>query len=164
MLDSIKYRIRSLYYDYIRSVFKPQNSKIRNSIPKTWCDISELIVRVNFQFIKSFYEDEYTNGTIDWSHTEAHANFAKWLENSYKYITEERVKLEKEKDDAYPEIDFDKLFTKSTDNQGRSVFSLLSDVPYEVKYAEVIRLEKLIEEKDTQVLNNLINFREHFWT
>ena len=164
MLDSIKYRIRSLYYDYIRSVFKPQNSKIRNSIPKTWCDISELIVRVNFQFIKSFYEDEYTNGTIDWSCTEAHINFSKWLESSYKYITEERIQLEKERDDAYPEIDFDKLFTKSTDNQGRSVFSLLSEVPYEVKYAEVIRLEKLIEEKDTQVLNNLINFREHFWT
>lgn len=164
MLDSIKYRIRSLYYDYIRPVFKPQNSKIRNSIPKTWCDISELIVRVNFQFIKSFYEDEYTNGTIDWSYTEAHINFSKWLESSYKYITEERIQLEKERDDAYPEIDFDKLFTKSTDNQGRSVFSLLSEVPYEVKYAEVIRLEKLIEEKDTQVLNNLINFREHFWT
>ena len=164
MLDSIKYRIRSVYYDYIRPIFKPQNTKIRNCIPKTWCDITELIVRVNFQFIKSFYEDEYINGVVDWSDTEAHINFSKWLENSYKYVTQERAQLEKERDDAYPAIDFDKLFTKSTDSQGRSVFSLLTDTPYEVRYAEVIRLEKLIEEKDTQVLNDLVKFREYFWT
>lgn len=164
MLNSIKYKFNTLYYDYIRPIFKPQNTKIRNSIPKTWCDISELIVRVNFQLIKSFYEDEYTNGTVDWSHTEAHANFAKWLEGSYKYITEERVQLEKEKDDAYPNFNFLELFTKSTDSQGRSVFTLTDNVPYEVRYAEVIRLEKLIEEKDTQLLNDLIKFREHFWT
>jgi len=37
-------------------------------------------------------------------------------------------------------------------------------IPYDVKYKEVNRLEKLIEEKDTDILIQIIKRRDYFWT
>ena len=154
------------YYDKLKPIFKPKHSRLRNAIPRQWCDISSLIVNVNFEFIKTFYEEEYVDGVVDWSASDHHKEFANWLEQSYLYITKERPELEKQKENSYPKMaPFDKLFEEIIDESGKKLFQFKDDgIPYDVKYGEVNSLEKLIEEKDTDILNQLIKRRDYFWT
>ncbi|NBO22125.1 hypothetical protein EBU94_02130 [bacterium] len=70
---------RNFYYDHIRTIFKPHHKRLRKAIPRQWSDISHLIVMVNFEFIKSFYEDEYVKGIVDWDATQPHQKFSTWL-------------------------------------------------------------------------------------
>ena len=165
-VDFFPYRFRMTYYDYIRPIFKPQNKRIRKCIPRTWMDISHLMVDVNFEFIKAFYEDEYKADIVDWEATENHSEFAKWLEGAYTYITTDRPQLQKDLDAAYPASKLiDELFKPIEDENGRKVFQMVDDgIPYEVKYKEVNRIEKLIDDLDTQILTEFIKRRDYFWT
>lgn len=165
--DILPYRWNMWYYDTLKPIFKPKNSRLRKAIPRQWRDVSCLIVDVNFEFIKAFYEDEYLDGVVDWNDTEHHKEFAEWLDKSYLYITKERPELEKEKENSYPKtsVDFFNSFEKIVDDQGRTLYQMKDDgIPYDVKYKEVNRLEKLIEERDTEILTQIIKRREYFWT
>jgi len=165
--DIFPYRWNMWYYDFIKPIFKPKHSRLRNAIPRQWRDVSSLIVDVNFEFIKAFYEDEYVDGIVDWSATEHHKEFAEWLEKSYLYITKDRPELEKQKDNSYPKTsgDFFNSFEKIVDDQGRTLYQMKDDgIPYDVKYAEVNRLEKIIDDTDMEILTQLIKRREYFWT
>lgn len=166
IFDLFPYGWRMYYYDSIKPIFKPQHTRIRKSIPRGWCDLQTLIVNINFEIIKSFYEDEYLNDTIDWEATSQHKNFADWLQKAYKYIVEVRPKLENDMNNAYPPSrTMDEMFKPVTDESGRKMYEMIDDgVPYEIKYAEVIRLEKLIDDNDTEVLTQMIKFRNYFWT
>ena len=164
--DILPYRWNMWYFDKVKPIFKPKNSRLRKAIPRQWRDITSLIVDVNFEFIRAFYEDEYVDGVVDWSATEHHKEFAEWLELSYKYITKQRPELEIEKDNAYPKSSsiYD-MFEPIVDENGRKLYQMKDDgIPYEVKYGEVNRLEKLIEEKDTEILMQIIKRRDYFWT
>jgi hypothetical protein len=164
--DLFPYSWRMTYYDKIKPIFKPQNERIRKAIPRTWMDITELSVIVNFEIIKSFYEDEYKADIVDWEATELHSEFAKWLEGAYAYITKERPQLQKDLDNSYPPFKgLDDMFELKTDENGRRLFEFKDDgVPYEVKYKEVNRIEELIENKDTEILTEFIKRRNYFWT
>jgi hypothetical protein len=154
------------YYDKIRPIFNPQNKRIRKCIPRTWADVSHLMVDVNFEFIKVFYEDEFKADIVDWEATEQHSEFAKWLELSYKWITQRRPQLQKDLENAYPTSKpIDEMFQIKTDENGRRLFEFKDDgIPYEVKYKEVNRIEELIENKDTEILIEFIKRRNYFWT
>jgi hypothetical protein len=163
----IGYRYRIFYFDKIKPIFFPKHSRIRKVIPRSWADITSLIVDVNFEFIKSFYEEEYKAGIVDWDYDKKHKDFAKWLESAYKYITVTRPRLEKELEEAYPSITkkFSDMFKEEVDKEGRKTYRLIDDgVPYKVKYKDVIRIEKNIEKKDTQLLTQLVEKRGYFWT
>lgn len=165
--DILPYRWSMWYYEVFRPIFRPSNSRIRKSIPRQYRDVTSLIVDINFEFIKAFYEDEYVDGVVDWSATEHHQEFAHWLELSYKWITQRRPELEKERDDAYPKRsgDFLDSFVEITDENGKKLYQFKDDgIPFEEKYAEVNRLEKLIDEKDTEILTQIIKRRDYFWT
>lgn len=164
--EFIPYRWRMFYYDYIKTFFKPCHNRIRKSIPKQWRDVSHLMVDINFEMIKVFYEDEYKADIVDWEATEHHKEFAEWLEYAYKYITKLRPQLEKDLENAYPSMpSFDNLFKESTDESGRRVFQMVDDgIPYEVKYKEVNRIEKQIEDTDTEILMGFVKRRNYFWT
>jgi hypothetical protein len=165
--DVLPYSWNMWYYDKVKPIFKPKHSRLRKAIPRQWCDITSLIVDVNFEFIKAFYEDEYVDGVVDWSASEHHQEFARWLELSYKWITQRRPQLEKEKDDAYPKRsgDLSDMFIEITDEQGKKMYQFKDDgIPYDIKYAEVNRIEKVIDEKDTEILTELIKRRGYFWT
>ena len=168
--DILPYRWQRFYYDKIKTIFKPHHSRLRKAIPRQWWDLSGLIVEINFEIIKSFYEDEYSKGIVDWESDEHHKAFAQWLEYSYKYITIERPQLEKQKDAAYPESNFDNLFGEpETDKSGNVTRTMKSceeryGKPYEELYAEVNKLENLIDQTDTKILTELIKNRNYFWT
>jgi hypothetical protein len=154
------------YYDKIKPIFKPQNQRIRKAIPRTWVDVTELVVSVNFEFIKAFYEDEFKANIVDWEATENHKEFAEWLEKAYEYVTKIKPQLEIDLQNAYPpHRSFDEMFETKTDENGRRLFQMIDDgIPYEVKYKDVNRIEEEIEKRDTEVLTELIKRRYYFWT
>lgn len=141
--NKVTFAVHELTWSVYR-LFKPCHVKIRNSIPKRWCDLTELTLIVNFEIIKSFVEQEMHH--IDWEHTKNTKEAAAWLNSSYKYITEERKELEKELELAYSAID----------NASR--------LPYEEKYKDVIRIEEQIEDTDKKILIGLANNRGYLWS
>jgi len=74
--------------------------------------------------------------------------------------------LQNELDKAYPKMtSIQDMFESIVYENGRKMYKMKDDgIPYDVKYADVNRLEKLIEEKDTEILIQLIKRREYFWT
>jgi len=166
VIDLFPYRWRMYYYNYIKPIYKPNNTRLRKAIPRTWKDISHLMVDVNFEFIKAFYEDEYSKDIVDWTGTESHKEFAEWLELSYKWITQQKQQLEKDLENAYPPCKpLDEMFQPIEDENGRKMFKMVDDgIPYDVKYAEVNRIEKLIDDKDTEILTEFVKRRHYFWT
>ncbi len=166
-LDLFPYSFRMWYYDNVKPIFNPCHQRLRKAIPRQWSDITSLIVLVNFEFIKSFYEEEYKSNTVDWKgSSEGHAKFERWLKKAYRYITVERPLLEQRLERAYPpHKPFDEMFKPITTEKGERVYQLVDDgIPYEVKYKEVIALEAKIQKKDTKIITEMIELREYFWT
>lgn len=165
-LDLLPYRFRMYYYDCIKPIFFPKHKKVRAAVPRTWADITSMIVDVNFAMIKEFYEDEYLDGMVDWQgSSEGHKKFEEWLKEAYAYAAYKRPSLEAERDNSYPPSrPFDEMFQPIEEN-GKKLYQMKDDgVPYEVKYKDVIRLDKEIEENDTKFLKEMIDYREYFWT
>ena len=147
----IPYQIRNAWYEF-KCFFNPKNKKYRAAIPNTWADVCALIEDVNFAFIKGFYEDEYKSGWVDWEASgEPTSKFAKWLEKAYQYVTVERPQLQKDLDAAYPPLTAKRL-------------TEINRASYEEEYAEVHRIEKLIQDKDTKILTETVKYRQYFWT
>jgi hypothetical protein len=166
VIDIFPSRLRMYYWEIIRPIFNPSNQRIRKFIPRTYKDISQLMVDVNFEFIREFYEDEYKADIVDWEATEHHSEIAKWLEGAYIYITKERPQLEIDLSNAYPPFkSFDEMFKPSVNKDGKKMYVLADDgIPYDVKYKEVNRIEKLIEDTDTEILTEFVKRRNYFWT
>jgi hypothetical protein len=167
--DLLPYSWQRYWYDQIKPIFKPKNTRLRKVIPRTWMDISSLIETVNFEFVKKFYEEEYVNGIVDWEQSgEHHIEFARWLEATYQYITIERPKLEKDLDDAYPPLpSFDEWLVPNEYNENGSIKNYtVADrgKSYEELYGEVNRIEQLIVDRDTEVLTEIVKRRQYFWT
>jgi hypothetical protein len=147
----IPYQIRDGWYKF-KCFLNPKNKKYRAAIPNTWADVCALIEDVNFAFIKGFYEDEYKSGIVDWEASgDECSKFAKWLEKAYHYVTVERPQLQKDLDAAYPPLSLKRLTEVTRDS-------------YEKQYAEVHRIETLINKSDTKILTETIKYRQYFWT
>jgi len=147
----IPYKIRDGWYKF-KCFFNPKNKKYRAAIPNTWVDVCMLIEDVNFAFIKGFYEDEYKSGIVDWEASgDECSKFAKWLEKAYHYVTVERPQLQKDLDAAYPPLSLKRL-------------TEVNRASYEKEYAEVHRIETLINKSDTKILTEIIKYRQYFWT
>jgi len=147
LINRIWDKIRFGFYDftwYVYRLYKPCHKRIRKVIPRSWCDLTELTLLVNFEIIKSFVEDEMD--MIEWNSDEHHKAAAAWLNASYKYITKERIQLEEDLRVAYNNVDY------------------RSELPYDEKYKEVLRIEKTIEESDKSVIIGLANYRIFLWS
>jgi len=141
-----KYVIIEKYYK-LRSFFMPQHKKIRAAVPRTWTDLVDTIREVNFAMVVEFYEDEYVDGHVDWSATEVHSEFERWLIMAYDYIKIKRPVIEKEYWNSFPDL--------TNGGGGKS---------YEELYGETNRLEKEVTDKDTELLVQIVSRREMFWT
>lgn len=125
--------------------FNPCNKRIRKVIPNTWCDLAELTLRINFEIIKSYVEEEMDQ--IVWTSNETHNEVGKWLKESYEYITKEREQLLK---------DFDEALEHSSEN--------LRSLPYGERYKVPNEIEALIDKKDKEILIGLANYRQFLWS
>jgi len=129
------YKIKHFYWKYIKTIWNPQHSKIRKAIPRYWMDVDVIFEDVCFEIIKSFYEDEYKLGLVDWEGSGGRSmEFVKWLEKTYKYVTCDRVALQQQIDETYPD------------------------------WRKVVKLEAKLEKKDTEVFTDLVKWRKYMWT
>jgi hypothetical protein len=164
MWDLFPYGWRLTFYDKIRPIYNPSNKRLRKFIPRTWQDFSRLMVDLNFEMIKIFYEEEYKAEIVDWSADEPHKNFANWLESAYHYITVERPNLELALQNAYPEKSLRDMF-EETEVDGKKMYKMKeSEISYEVEYAEVNRIEALIDNTDSKIIKEFVDNRNFFWT
>ena len=146
-LTSWKRRWEDFYYE-INCFFNPKNQEIRKAIPKTWMDISSLVVDVNRAMILSF-KKEADEGFIDWNADEGHKNFKNWLDAAAKWFTEDKPNLEKQRDAAYPPYPLP---------------IEMKEYSYDQLYGKVNELEKTIEDTDSKILKEMIDFRQYMWT
>lgn len=149
-IDSIGYlfsRNWSIFTYFVRKIFKPAHNDIRKAIPRGWQDISSLLVDVNFAMIKSF-KKEADESFVDWDGTPEHRKFKNWLDTANDWVCNVRPSLQKQMDAAYPDCSIPGIRNKS----------------YEELYGEVNRLEKLIDDTDTNILKQFVEYRHYAWT
>ena len=139
--------IKDLRYK-IKCFFFPKHPELHKAIPRTWSDISTLVVELNFAMILSF-KKEADESYVDWDGTEAHRKFKDWLDSAALWIQEGYPNLEKQKENAYPPYPLPEH---------------LKNKSYDELYSEVNRLEKLIDDTNTNILKEMVDYREHMWT
>lgn len=132
----------------IKYLFKPYHSDIRKAVPRHWADVSSLIVDVNFAMILSF-KKEADKSYVDWNGTEGHYKFKNWLDSAANWIQEGYPNLKKQLDNSYPP---------------HPLPEYLKNKSYEELYSEVNRIEKLINDTNTNILKQMIEYREYMWT
>lgn len=140
-------RIKDFKYK-IKCFFFPYHQELRKAIPNTWADVSSLVVDLNFAMILSF-KKEADASWVDWDGTEEHRKFKNWLDSSVKWIQEGRLNLEKLRDNAYPPYPLP---------------DRMKDWNYERLYSEVNRIEKLINDTDSNIIKQMIDYRDYMWT
>ncbi len=139
-LKELKYRIQCFFF--------PKHPEIRKAIPRTWTDISNLVVDLNFAMILSF-KKEADESWVDWNGTEEHRKFKNWLDAAADWIQKTRPELEKQRDNSYPPHPL------PAELKGKS---------YDELYGEVNRVEKLINDTDTTIIKQMIEYRDYMWT
>ena len=145
-----KYTIRNFCRDIkyaIKCFLKPYHSDIRKAIPRKWADVSNLIVDVNFAMILSF-KNEADESCVDWDYGD-HRKFKNWLDAAAKWIQEDRPAIQKQRDDAYPP---------------HPLPDHMRNWNYEQLYGEVNKLEKIIDETDSAIIKQMVDYRDYMWT
>lgn len=149
--NDTRYTLRGWYRKVkngVRWVFNPCHQDLRKAIPRSWSDISDLIVDVNFAMILSF-KKEADESHVDWDGTEKHREFKNWLDSAAHWITVGRPNCQAQADALYPEYPLSDL------QKGKS---------YEELYGELNKIEKLIEETNSNIIKQMVDNREYFWT
>lgn len=151
LIGDFQYSCHRMYRDTkyaIKCFFKPCHSDIRKAVPRQWADISSLIIDVNFAMILSF-KKEADESWVDWKATENHQKFKNWLDTSAIWIKEGRPNLVELMMNAYPPHPLPEHL------RGKS---------YDELYSEVNRIEALIDATDTNIIKQMIDYREYMWT
>lgn len=157
--DEIPYGWKMFYWNKVRSIFVPQHSRLRKVIPRVWQDKTELIPLWLYELVIDYVEAE--KGLECWEYQgEEHPckKEAGTLWEVYNFAKTGRKELIERTNEAYPPIKTENIeeWLKDINNPDRP--------PYEVEYAEVIRLEKLLKETDDKYLTWIVVNREMFWT
>lgn len=147
----VPFNVRLFYYNHIKTIWAPKHKRIRKAVPRYWMDLDYVLLQVNFEIIKSFYEDEFLLDNIDWEADNKHKEFAEWLIATYHYITVTRPELEAEKEASYPD----------SDDYNRNI---TSKKLYKELYGDVDRIENYIHKRDTKALTELVKYRDFLWT
>lgn len=144
---NIQCPVSNLYWKIFR-IFKPCHESIRNAVPREWRDISDLIVTLNFAMITSF-KKEADESFVDWDGTPEHRKFKDWLDAAATWINVDRPKQLEYCKTLYPP------YPLPPESIGAS---------YEELYGKLNEAEKKIDQLDTDILQQMIVYREHFWT
>ena len=139
-LQEFKYQVKCFFF--------PKHQELRKAIPRTWVDITNLVVDLNFAMILSF-KKEADESFIDWDGTPEHRKFKNWLDPAAHWITEGRPNCEAQRDALYPP---------------HPLPPEMKGLTYEQLYGSLNAVEKLIDETDTNILKQMIEYREYMWT
>ena len=132
--------------DKIRYKINPRQKWIKKHIEyNCWCDKVELIPKFLFGCVVHFVEEEKCFDTVDWkASSKDHTEFENELCECYEYIKVKRPSLEKQMDYAY-----DNLPEAQT---------------YHERYADVIRIEKEIDDADKKYMAWIVENKDFMWT
>ena len=139
--------LRELYWKVYR-FFNPCHKDIRKAVSRQWSDITSLIIDVNFAMILSF-KKEADEFWVDWDNTPEYRKFKNWLDSAAHWITEGRPNCEAQKDACYPPHPLPPEMKGWT---------------YDQLYGNVNQMEKLISETDSNILKQMIEYRDYMWT
>lgn len=166
--------------------FNPRQKWLTKKIPNTWCDKTELIPLILFEILTDFVENEdglesiwgerYLNDPhVSEEYRQQREPIRKELEEIYEYIKNERPLLQKQLDEAYPVPvnggDFFDRCEEVLEDDGKTVkhYRMKSceeiyGKSFQEAYADVHRIEALIEDKDTWAMTGIIKNRAYLWT
>jgi hypothetical protein len=139
-IEDFKYKIQCFFF--------PKHQEIRKAIPRTWADITSLVVDVNFAMILSF-KKEADESFVNWDGTPQHRQFKNWLDSSAHWITVGKPNCESQANTLHP---------------SHPLTDLQKSKSYEELYGELNKMEKLISETDSNILKQMIDYREYMWT
>jgi hypothetical protein len=170
----------------VRDYFNPRQKWLVKVIPKTYTDKVELVPLILFEILINFVEDEEGLDSI-WS--VEHINdpyisedyrairepIRKELDEVYEYIKTTRKVLQDTLGSSYPEaINGGDLFDRLTPIMGEDgktiiLYEMKSceeiyGKSYEEAYADVRRIEDLIEQKDAWAMETIVKHRNYLWT
>ena len=164
----------------ISAFFNPRQKWLTKTIPNTWCDKVTLIPHLLFACLTHYVEDEkglqdhtdwtedLEKGYISQEYVDSVKNTDNELREVYNYIKTERPELEKQHENSYPTPSskaINDIFVKEEDgNCTMRSCEELYGMPYKEAYAEVRRLEALIEEKDMWAMKTIIKHYQKMWT
>lgn len=132
--------------DWIRYTINPRQKWLTKKIPKHWSDKTYLIPELNFAMVVDFIEGEKALDVTDWvASSEGADQFSKELVDCYEYIKRRRPKIQEDLDNSYPDED-----------------TMTGD--YFTDYAELNKLEILLNKEDTKYLTWIVVNRDYFWT
>lgn len=149
---------------------KDENKNLRDSIPKQWVDICDLIPRINYTLVEEFYTKEYRPSIDTWKKNPETKNFSKWLEEFYNFIKVEMPRINKEILSSTPDVPLNKWFKKEKDINSKSTIHRLKSCEelfgksYQQVYGKSLRLEEKLRKLETKFLKELIDYRFFFWT
>ena len=150
-----KYFWKDLWYDQISSRVRPRQKWVYKCLPRQWQDKDSVVRLVLFECIIHFVEREKCFETIVWTWGDGSKKVVAKIREIYDWIKVVRPQMEAKMWDAYPPmrkidvLDWVKASTKEE---------------YESKYGEVDRLEKYIDDKDTEYLQWIVVNRSSLWT
>ncbi len=146
-LDFVPYRLRNWWDNHVRTIYAPQHSALRKSIPKTWCDLDGCIESFLFACVIDFVEGE--EGLKDWEGQDLYwgppwpdgainprRQQAAMLREVYEWAKTGRQKAE------------DAMFAVGPKNG----------------YAEWRRIEDEMEAKTERYLKWIVEYRGYMWT
>lgn len=134
---------RNWWTNHVRTIYAPQHSELRASIPKTWCDIDECIATFLYACIISFVEGE--DGLKDWEdpHQDGtRKEQAAMLREVYNWAKTGRAAAGEE---AFASVVPGKGF-------------------FDGDYTEYRRITESAEERDRRYLEWVVKYREYMWS
>lgn len=144
-LSNIRNSIRDKILSF-RFFLNPVHYRFRKAYPRhKWQDISHSIVAVNYAMIQDFYHEEMSRDFVDWNSTKEHQEFFDWINKSIYWIEKARPQAKKEIESKYAKIS----------NKNES---------YSQKYSGIIEIENIIEDTDSRILKQMVEYRGFFWT
>lgn len=144
------------YRSVISSFFFPRQKWLTKIIPNTWCDKTELIPRILYECLKHYVEKEKCFETVDWDHHIAYKDVARDIKECYKWITEDRPKLQAE---------IDRIINDGFEGIDSLMRELQSPTKtYDERYPNLTNLELELENKDTYYLTLIVKHRGYLWT
>jgi hypothetical protein len=114
-------------------------------------DVTELVIESNFALIRDFYWEEVVDGHVVWEDTEDHKQFYDELVSAVEWIEKERKILDSQVGEAYQKASGNRLKTNER-------------FDYYATYEEPMRLEKLKQDREEEILKWFISNRQYFWT
>jgi hypothetical protein len=136
--SDLKWKIENFLY--------PPHPILRKSIPKEWVDLVDLIIDINFAIILQF-QDEIENSSCAMD-----LEFAEWIGKSVEYIKIERPKKFKEIEEIMEGYDVGNCFANISSTHNKTIYNKTEEI------------KKEIEQKDSEIIKQMIDYRGYFWT